>query len=170
MIVVTGSPGTGKHSVSDVLSGMLGLPVLDINGIASGAGLAGPGGVDTDLLRGQVRGRDGIAVGHLAPYVVDDPEAAVILRRSPYELERVYGGRGYDRAKISENVAAEILGVVAYEALSRYGEAAVQVDSTGRTAQETAEAAGRCMDGAPGDEVDWLGMVHEAGDIGRFFA
>ena len=51
----------------------------------------------------------------------------------------------------------------------------VQIDATGRSPAETARAVAAAPGGggdgrAPsGDRVDWLSMVAERGDLGRFF-
>lgn len=171
--VITGSPGTGKHTISKILAGMLDVPVLDINREAASAGLAGPEGTDTAALRRVIGRRPGysLLVGHLAPHVAppDAVAAAVVLRRSPYELEGVYRNRGYDPPKALANLGAEILDVVAGEAAAAFG-SVVQVDTTGETPDAAAGKVAAAMRGArPSDLVDWLDMVHRNGDIRRFF-
>ena len=44
---------------------------------------------------------DAIIVGHLAPYVVDPSlvDFTIILRRSPYELKKIYETRSYSKKK-----------------------------------------------------------------------
>ena len=172
MIVVTGTPGVGKHTVARLLAGRMGLGVVDLNALAAGAGLVEAGEVDTARL-GEELGRAApgrcVVVGHLAPHVAGGAEAAVVLRRSPYELVPVYMARGYPEAKCMENAASEILGVVAHEALGRYGERARQVDATGQAPGAVADEAAACVAGGRGADVDWLGMVAGRGDLGRFF-
>lgn len=171
-IVVTGTPGVGKHSVSRILAGRLGLALVDINAVASDAGLAGPDGVDTDRLGRVLEGlapERCVIAGHLAPHAVGSADSAIILRRSPYELLGVYRERGYPEEKISENAASEVLGVVAHDAIARFGARAVQIDTTGRSAEQSADAAESCIGGSPGCDVDWLGMVAGRGDLKRFF-
>ena len=176
-LVVTGSPGVGKHTVAAILGEGAGLDVIDANGVAEQAGLIGEGGeVDAGRLRERLdaEAAEGtLVVGHLAPYALSASRvaAAVVLRRSPYELERVYAERAYDRIKSLENLGAEALGVVASDTLAAFGQGAVkQVDSTRRGPAEVARLARGALDGTyPGDEVDWLEEIGRRGDTRRFF-
>jgi adenylate kinase len=65
---------------------------------------------------------DAIIVGHLAPYVLDPllVDFAVILRRSPYELRKIYENRAYSKEKIHDNLISEILGVISYDFLEKF--------------------------------------------------
>ena len=189
--VLTGSPGTGKHTAAAAVAGPLELRPLDLNALAAGRGLceydqaSRTSDVDPERLAERLRapgalGADSLVVGHLAPYVLgaDRVGTAVVLRRSPYELERVYAERGYGHGKAAANLGAEILGVVAHDAEGLAGAGrTVQVDATGRSPAETARAVAAALGGGggggggapPGDRVDWLSMVAERGDLGRFF-
>lgn len=176
-LVVTGSPGVGKHTVAEALGREAGLDVIDANGVAARAGLVGEGGeVDASRLGAELEGLAGegtLVVGHLVPYAMraDAVAAAVVIRRSPYELEGVYARRGYARGKALDNLGAEILGVIAGDAAGAFGDAAVrQVDSTGREPAGVAALARRALEGTyAGDEVDWLAEIGERGDVRRFF-
>lgn len=179
-IVITGTPGVGKHTVANRLAGTLKLPVTDINQVAreSGLLLPGPGGRtgDVDVLRlGAVLKKrlsdPGLVVGHLAPYALSSGQVrlVIVLRRSPYELLLTYEARGYSGEKGRENSASEILGVIFHDARSRFGGKVLQVDVSGKV-----NAAQRVMDairGGAGDgEVDWLGQVARNNDLKRFFS
>ena len=189
--VLTGSPGTGKHTAAKAVAAQLGLRTVDLNAFAAEHGLceydaaSRTSDVDAGLLAERLRGSgalDGgcLVVGHLAPYALDAGQvgAAVVLRRSPYELEGVYAERGYAWDKAAGNLGAEILGVAAHDATALAGpDRTVQVDTTGKSPEETARAvalalgaAGEGRAAAPqGDRVDWLSLVAERGDLGRFF-
>ncbi|RNJ77264.1 MAG: shikimate kinase [Nitrosopumilus sp. H8] len=172
-VVITGNPGVGKHTVARMLSDRLGLALVDINCVAKDSGLAGSGDVDTARLKKILAGaipEKSVIVGHLAPYVLDSAESVIILRKNPYDLIPVYKERGYPDEKCAENAASEILGVVAHDAMRQFGESARQIDATGMSAGEVADAAMGCISGDDGDEVDWLGMVAENNDLSRFFA
>lgn len=161
ILLITGTPGVGKHTVAKALQSQMeqagdeSWQTVDINEAARGAGLldvedsydpeSDTTDVDTGALSGVVRdtlaapGRY-VVVGHLAPYVVpaDDVVLAAVLRRSPYELVRVYEERGYSARKARENAGAEMLGTISFDTYAaRYG-ATGQYDATGRTPQETA--------------------------------
>ncbi len=173
-IVLTGTPGVGKHTVAGKLAGRLGLGVVDVNLVARESGLVGPGG-DVDVrglaaAMGERLAAPALVVGHLAPYVLSPGQArrVIVLRRDPYGLLATYAGRGYSEEKSTDNAGSEILGVILHDARGRFGDMVVQVDaSDGDAALRKAEDA--ASGGWGGDEVDWLGLVARNGDLGKFF-
>lgn len=173
-IVITGTPGVGKHTTASRLADELKLPVIDVNRIVTESGLAEPGGdVDVSKLC-KILGKScgsGLVVGHLAPYALTPEQVrlVIVLRRNPYELLLTYGDRGYSDAKSRENSGSEILGVVFHDARVRFGSKVFQVDSTeeDRTQQKVMDV----IRGRRGDEqVDWLGLVAGNGDLSKFFS
>lgn len=176
-IVVTGSPGVGKHTVSGIIAQKLGLEIVDINDVARKAGMiTRDGEVDVNALRPKFAGvsEKSLIVGHLAPYVLDSKQVslAIVLRRSPYELEKVYAERDYTHEKQLANLGAEILGIVAHDAASRFGpESTFEIDNTARNSENTAASALSTIDSGKSDSsIDWLEMVSERGDMQRFFS
>ena len=181
-LVITGSPGVGKHMIASMVARDNDLYVVDINDVAKKTGLVGEGGVaDTDgLAREMMEETDedndnALIVGHLAPYVLDLQanriEAVAVLRRSPYDLEGVYERRGYPRAKSLENLGAEILGIIAHDAAEKFGGAyTFQINNTTRTPEQAAAAVGEVFGHrAESEPVDWLAEVKKRGDLRRFF-
>ncbi|HJU12910.1 MAG TPA: AAA family ATPase [Candidatus Nitrosotalea sp.] len=182
MKVITGNPGTGKHTVAARLARELGLELVDINKMAISEGLAekAKGALDVDVAKlkkviEKKVPKGALVVGHLAPYVVPRRrvEVAVVLRRSPYELERVYKKRKYDRKKMIENLGSEILGVTYYDTVKGVGrKKTFQIDTTGRSVADTARrikslfAKKRLRQ----DSVDWLAVVTKRKDLAKFFA
>lgn len=78
MIVITGNPGVGKHTVSKKLSQKLGFPIIDLNQIAIQNKIYQKHDhaldVDTKKLAKIIKKflkKDTIVVGHLAPYVIE---------------------------------------------------------------------------------------------------
>ncbi len=137
---ITGSPGTGKKSVADELSKLTGMEVVSLNEISIRKKLGkwsnGEFIVDLQKLRKQrlsTRGR--IIVGHLLPYVVptSNLDFVAILRCSPKVLRNRYIKRGYSKVKIEENVIAELLDLVSFAALGKYGKRKVSEFDTSRS-------------------------------------
>jgi adenylate kinase len=179
MIVITGSPGVGKHTLAKYLAAELGMEVVDVNKVAINTKSYKKSGrtldVDTKKLAHKIKNiitNDTILVGHLAPYVVSRRQVgfALILRKSPYKLFPVYKKRGYSNAKAQENAASEILGITAYDAIKSFGPSkTAQLDMTGIGKREAAEKALRILKRKKGDDVDWLDMVSKRKDLERFF-
>jgi adenylate kinase len=134
-IILSGTPGVGKHTIATMLSSLFNkVTIVDINKIILSEDLLIPsqrGNHDVDiqksldfltLLLSKKEYQDSIIVGHLAPYVIDPllVDLAVILRRSPYELRKIYEDRSYSQSKISDNIVAEILGIISYDALKNF--------------------------------------------------
>ncbi len=173
-VVITGSPGVGKHTISKKIAKRLGYAIIDTNRVAADAGLAGPDGVvDTDMLGSMMGPTDeAVIVGHLAPYALDAGQTGtvIILRRNPYELVRVYQSRGYPEEKIRDNAGSEILGVIAAYSLEKFGEKAFEIDTTGSGIDESTSAVMSAISGdAPHVRIDWLEEVTQKGDLQRFF-
>ena len=46
----------------------------------------------------------------------------IVLRKSPYDLIQIYDKRNYSDAKKNDNLGSEILGVIAYDSIEKFGE------------------------------------------------
>jgi adenylate kinase len=134
-IIVSGTPGVGKHTISLELSKLLnGFPILDINKVILTENLfiySSEFETEIDvtkiynslkLLLSTKEYVNAIIVGHLAPYVLDPLliDFVVILRRNPFELKRIYEKRAYSEKKISDNLISEILGIISYDFLKNF--------------------------------------------------
>lgn len=127
-IGITGSPGTGKKTVANTLSHLTGLKVISLNRFAkktkSGKRINREFVVDIQRLRRRKISTQGrIVVGHLLPLVVPKSslDFVAILRCSPTILRKRYLSRGYSEEKIRENIEAELLDIVSFSALKKYG-------------------------------------------------
>ena len=181
MKVISGSPGTGKHTIAKILAKKFGLELVDASKIALSEGIAEKKGgaleVDVKKLKKIIdkkNHKNMLLVGHLAPYAIskNNVEFAVILRRSPYSLERTYRKRRYARKKSAENLGAEILGVIYYDTVKRIGRRKTfQFDTTNESVSSTARRVEKIFAGSRprDDRVDWLRLVSNRGDLRRFF-
>ena len=164
---VTGTPGTGKKSVSPLVAESLGLRCVSLNELARAYGLLGPGGkggeVDTSRMRRKLAGdvtSEAVLYGHLLPYVLEPSlaEKVFVLRCEPAVLKRRLVERRYPRQKVTENVEAELIGVVSADAFDAFGSARTfEFDTTDADPGGAAEAIGSVAKGeaGPGPRLDW---------------
>lgn len=183
MLIITGNPGVGKHTIAKIVSRNLSLGLVDINEIAiknkavkskDSTGYV----VDLRRLSSLMRkyvGKKSLVVGHLAPYVLKRSDACMVavIRRSPYELKRVYKKRGYDAQKTTENLSSEIIGVCLYDAIKKFGSDKVaEFDSTAVKPTVTADKITKAFKGKSKydvGKVDWLSLIVANDDMQKFF-
>jgi len=178
-IVISGNPGTGKHTIAREIAQRLNLSIIDINEIAREGGLfeknEDANDVDTKklgkILQEKISEKN-LIVGHLAPYVLDENQVKImiILRRSPYELASVYKEREYTDKKIKENTGSEILGIIVHDATNKFNEKTFQINNSGKSIEETIEKVMSLISSNKGsEEIDWLDLVTKNNDLGKFF-
>jgi adenylate kinase len=186
-LVITGNPGVGKHTSAKRIAERINADIIDINEVAidnNATGRKTDLGLNVDVKRLvrllekllKTKG-DLVIVGHLAPYVLKPGGISLVavLRRSPYELEKTLKKRGYSVDKVRENVASEILGTSLYDSLKTFGRRKVaEFDTTRRSPEETAEEILTVLQKNTKSKpkllgIDWLILVSENGDMGRFF-
>lgn len=178
-IVITGTPGVGKHTIGKEFAKKSKLDIIDINEVAKNSGLLEKNDesndVDTEKLQEILKGKISnkcIIIGHLAPYVLekDKISTVIVLRRSPYDLIKVYNERGYSNKKSKENASSEILGVITYDAKNQFQDKVVQINVTENSIQEVLEKAESIVSGnTNSEEVDWLDLVTKNNDLKKFF-
>ena len=181
-IVITGSPGVGKHTIAKEIERTWKISeLIDINKTAIDAGLVEQGqdalDVDVNKLKKHLEpivsdipklhwmGRTGLIVGHLAPYVLNAKSChpCIVLRKNPYKLLYIYKKRGYTEKKIKDNLGSEILGIITNDAIKNFGqEKTFQVDTTDHTPKELAVRIHDIYYGKDnGDNIDWLPLIQE---------
>lgn len=180
-IIITGNPGVGKHSIAKNVSNILKYKICDINKIALESGLYEKkdesNDVDVKKLKNILKNKINkkcIVVGHLAPYVVTQKQVtkAIILRKNPYHLIKVYKKRKYSPKKIAENLGSEILGIVAYDSIKKFGKTkSHQIDTTSKTVPKISKIVINVIEGKfDNDVVDWLSLISEKNDLRKFFS
>jgi len=184
VIAVVGTPGTGKKTVARHLASSLQIDYMDLNEVAveKGAVIGREENtyvVSTSKLRRLllpiIKGRRLILSGHLIPSVLKrkEVELVILLRCAPEVLEARLASRGYSEAKVRENVAAEVLGVVVAEALKVFGiDKITEHDTTHKGVEETVAeilsvVSGKSPLSRP--RIDWLPQVAEKGLLQRYF-
>ena len=160
-ITITGTPGTGKTSVSEIIHEKTGWPVIRANDLVHREY------VDTRKLRMKALWaikdmENAILEGHLFCEVKLPVDHVIVLRTRPDVLLERLKPRNYPEKKIQENVMAEMLDYCLSKAEKRY-ENVWQIDTTNRSPEETAEAIlSAIKSGKPiREEVDWSGILED---------
>lgn len=158
LIVITGTPGTGKTTLADELAELLDLPVLHVNEVVKQKNLyvgveEGSLIVNLPALKRELKDFTGIAEG-LVLCEIKLKGIAIVLRTSPEELEKRLRKKGFHEEKIKENVEAEALDYCALKAKQNYKKV-IEIDTTGKTVEDTVERVLLALAGMPGDHVDW---------------
>jgi len=151
-VAVTGTPGTGKTSATDLLK--TDLDVLHLNDLIEREGLftevdeARDSKVaDLEAVRYWLEGEDDVLVeSHLAHLL--DVDRVVVLRCAPEELERRLTERGEPAKKAEENAESESLDVILSESVRIHGEGNIyEIDTTDRDPEAVAAAIEAAISG-----------------------
>jgi len=173
--IVTGTPGTGKTTVSTILSEKLGARHIELSKFSIENGYVIEDDVerdtkvvDMDALESAVRD---IIKKSVSPIIIDGHyaheliEEAIIsflfvLRKRPWDLKSVLEARQYSSDKVWENLESEIMGVITGEALELIPSSKViEVDISDQSPQETVNQIHRMVEGgaALGNPIiDWV--------------
>ena len=166
-IAVTGTPGTGKTTATDLLSSDL--DVVHLNDVVREEGLTDGtdderGSVIADLegVADWLDGRDDLVFeSHLAHHF--DADRVAVLRAHPDVTVERLRERGDGDAKAYENAESEALDVILSEAVDRHGPDAVyEIDTTDRSPEDVADeidavvAGEREPSAGTVSYVDWL--------------
>ncbi len=143
VIAVTGTPGTGKTSFALELSKKIGGRLIRLNELVERErAYTEEGGERVVKLREMIRavGRilketEGPVVieGHLSHFLPTRYLShVVVLRTHPKLLEKRLRERGYPEGKVEDNVEAEALDLILWEAVQRHGEKVYEIDTSKR--------------------------------------
>jgi len=187
VILVTGTPGAGKTSISRLLASKLDAVYVSLaelverERLISGVDKARETLIaDTDRVSKRVQEitksseRDVIVDGHYAVDVVPAKQVYIVfvLRRNPDELKSIMKDRGFKERKLWENLAAEILDVCLWDAVSACGSDKVcEVDVSGKGVEEVVEDMLLMLEGKRKCRVgivDWLGKLEGEGRLHEF--
>jgi adenylate kinase len=187
IILVTGTPGVGKTTVSNKLASKLNALCVGITDLVREKRLFAS--VDearqtliadteevSNHLQEIVKSSKGniIIEGHYAVDVVpkEEVDTVFVLRRDPSELKEKLEQRGFVGKKLWENLAAEILDVCLLDALVACGEEKVcEIDVSGKSVEEVMEEMIMVLENSKACRsgiVDWLGKLEDEGCLGEF--
>ncbi|MBE6500788.1 MAG: AAA family ATPase [Methanobrevibacter thaueri] len=173
-IFITGTPCTGKTTVSEKLSEKLGCRLIKINDLAIEndfvLGIDDEKGykvIDIPKLNEKVSEIIGVSdellifEGHLA-HLCEGGDKVIVLRVRPEILRSRLEGRDYSESKIYENLEAEAMGVCTAEAYDIYGENISEIDVSDLTVDEIVDELSGVISGEKTyhvgevDFMDWL--------------
>lgn len=143
-ITVTGTPGTGKTSVSERLGDQLGLPVLSLNQILERKSIGTIDNEERVVEKSKISfdnldissDDEWILEGHLSHFL--DSDICVVLRCEPKELKRRLKDRNYSSDKIKDNVESEALDTILLQAVE-HQETVIEVENSQKPLRRTVE-------------------------------
>ncbi|MCC4767094.1 AAA family ATPase [Methanosarcina sp. DH1] len=180
LIGLTGTPGTGKTSVSKFIEQKRHWKVIHLNEMIKEEHLYTEIDEERDAviadmelvrqrLKEMINGRENeliILESHLAHYIAD---IVIVLRLYPAELKLRLEERGYSEEKIRENIEAEALDVILVEAFE-WCKNVFEINTTGKSIEETGQhiekivdhilsgSEKELLDYKPGS-IDWIDLV-----------
>ncbi|SHH62609.1 adenylate kinase family protein [Halobaculum gomorrense] len=164
-LAVTGTPGTGKTTATDMLAAERGIEVVHLNDAIREEGLYTERDkerdslvADLDAAASHLGDWTGVVDSHLAHHL--DADRVAVLRCRPDVLEQRLVERGEGEASARENRESEALDVILGEAVDRFGpERVYEIDTTDRDPNGVAAELGRVLDGGrepSAGEVDFV--------------
>ena len=186
-VLVVGTPGVGKTVVSKLLTSKIDALYLGLAELAKKENLILSADKARDTLiadTDEIAQRVGQILESSERYVVIDGHYAMdvvssrnvhtvfVLRRTPEELKKILKSRGFREKKLWENLAAEILDVCLWDAVSAYGsERVCEIDVSGRNVEDTVKQMISILHGKEQCRVgivDWLGKLEVENRLHEF--
>ncbi|WEL23248.1 adenylate kinase family protein [Candidatus Nanohalovita haloferacivicina] len=155
-ITITGTPGTGKTTVSDNLD----IPVIHLTEFVKEKGLGEQKEefeVDipamVEALEEETDDYEDVVIeGHLAHYYPSD--LCIVLRCDPEVLDERLEEREYSEAKVRENLESEALDIVLAQAIENQ-ETVIEIDTTNLSREEVIEKMEEKIEKWPEVESDY---------------
>lgn len=173
IVAITGTPGTGKTSVANILR-KKDYKVIDLNKVAlKNNFLQGVDErrdtkiVDIDALdeyvKKNIKTKDIVFIESHLSHLLKCINKVVVLRCRPKELMNRLSEKGWNNDKIGENIDAEILDVILCEAVDLHDEGNVfEIDTTDKTISKVSSSIVEMVDSEFRDikkykvgSVDW---------------
>lgn len=164
IILITGTPGTGKTTISELLAERTDADLIKISDFATNDVIEGLEGdtkiVNVEKLERKIKGHvsgSTIIDGHLSS-LMSIGDLVIVLRTNPKVLEKRLEKKGFDREKTLENLEAEALDVCLIESLERHKDV-FEINTTEKRPDDVVEDILKVIDGEgeafrPG-KIDW---------------
>jgi Predicted nucleotide kinase (related to CMP and AMP kinases) len=177
IILITGTPGVGKTTVSSILVEKTGAYLVDINKLVDEKHLytgideeRGYKIVDMDALFNEmdkiiseIEGPDKhiVVEGHLS-HLFENSDLVIVLRANPDVLRHRMGTKGWKAAKIRENIEAEAIDICSYESFEIHGDKVNEIDTSNIPPEQVADLIIDVINGVksfPVGNVDFLNYL-----------
>ena len=147
IIAISGIPGTGKSEVAKLLAKKLNANLIDIKQLIKKhkvpyktdkkrkTKIVNPRDLQKSVKKSLTKG-DNIIEGILAHLL--KANIVIVLRSNPHVLEKRLKKRKWSKAKIKENIQAEILDEIVIEALEKHSKV-YEIDTSKKSAKNTTE-------------------------------
>ena len=156
IITVTGTPGTGKTTISEALN----LQIISLTEFVKQKGLGEQREeFEVDIpamiqaLEDEVEEYEDVVIeGHLAHYFPSD--ICFVLRCDPEVLDERLEERNYSESKVRENLESEALDIVLAQA-AEHQETVIEIDTTDLDVNEVVDEIERKIEEWPDLEADY---------------
>lgn len=173
IILITGTPGVGKTTVSGLLAERLDACLIDINQLVEEKHLYT--GIDevrkykivdmdalfkglNEIIKKIGPDKHIIIEGHLS-HLFENSDIVIVLRANPDVLERRMETKGWGKSKIRENIEAEAIDLCSYEAHEIHGDKVNEIDTSSIAPEEVVDLIIDVINGDkkfPAGSVDFL--------------
>jgi adenylate kinase len=178
-IIITGTPGTGKTSVSKIVSEKLESELISVNELVDQKHIyTGINKekeykeVDLNHLSREIQSviqnspKNVIVEGHLAHYIEKDEfvDLVIVLRARPDILRKRLNKRAWSDSKVQENLEAEALDICTFEAVTNFGEKVNEIDTSDISMVEVADQILKVLNGEkhfPPGEINFLDDLYK---------
>ncbi|MBU1197269.1 AAA family ATPase [Candidatus Micrarchaeota archaeon] len=147
-LIVTGTPGVGKTSLSKQIAARLAIPFISVNAFVQRKSMGRREGLERVVdpktleraLRKELKGKKAFVLdGHLACEITIPCDAVLVMRCHPRRLNKRLKKRGYSKKKIEDNLYSEALDYCLVRAETHYErKKVVQLDASTRVSVEAA--------------------------------
>ena len=173
IIGITGTPGTGKKTISLELAKKLNFQHINLNDYAIKNKLTKNNKTDhiiydlnlfTKKIKKSIENENFIISGHLLPDIISkkDVDIIFILRCSPLILLKRYKKRHYNEQKIRDNIISEAIGIIQYESMIKFGKKKViEINVTNKNVKRLVEELILIINNKQKiiQKIDWLDMM-----------
>lgn len=160
IIAISGTPGTGKHTLAKELARKTDYDILDLNGILK------KGKKEREVTLKEVndafqknKKNNLLVVSHLSHFIRSKSiDFVILLRTNPIILARRLEKRGYKKEKIYDNALFEAMNGTYAEAL-QMGKKVFQIDNTNNINNTVKKAMSIISGKGKGENIDFSGKI-----------